>query len=151
MANFHLAQINVARMRAALTDPIMKGFVDQLDEVNALAEASPGFVWRLKTEAGNATDVQAFDDPMILVNMSVWESVEALQQYVYRSHHVNVFRDRGQWFETYGAPHLALWWIPAGKTPTVEEGKRRLELLKARGPTGEAFTFKQVFAMVAGS
>jgi len=142
----HLAQINIARMRAPLSDPIMKGFVDQLAEVNQTAEASPGFIWRLKTEDGDATDIRAYEDVLILVNMSVWESMESLREFTYRSHHAGVFRDRLQWFERSDGVQLALWWIPVGHIPTVEEGKGRLALIEKLGPTPEAFTFKQSFA-----
>ena len=142
----HLAQINIARMRAPLSDPIMKGFVDQLVEVNLIAEASPGFVWRLKSEEGDATNIRAYEDELILVNMSVWESIESLREFTYRSHHAGVFRDRLQWFERSDGANLALCWIPVGHIPTVEEGKSRLALMEKLGPTPDAFTFKQSFA-----
>lgn len=142
---YHLAQINVARMLAPLSDPQMAGFVDQLDAINTLADQSEGFVWRLQSESGNATEIQAFEDELILVNMSVWESVEALRRYTYHSQHVDVFRTRRQWFEPM-QPSLALWWVPAGHIPTAVEGKARLEILARRGPTANAFTFKQLFA-----
>ena len=145
VVNYHLAQINIARMVAPLTDPMMAGFVNQLDAINALAEESPGFIWRLQTEDGDATALRVFDDERILVNMSVWETVEALYEYTYRAGHAGVFRDRKQWFERLVGPHLALWWIPAGHTPSPEEGKQRLALLAAQGPTPEAFTFKHRF------
>ncbi len=143
--SYHLAQINIGRMLAPLDDPQMAGFVNQLDPLNALADQSPGFVWRLQDEAGDATSIRVFDDERILVNMSVWESLEALQDYVYRSRHLGPLRDRKQWFEVPRAPHLALWWIPAGHRPTPEEGKARLEHLQRHGPSSEAFTFKQPF------
>lgn len=145
MKQFQLAQINIARMVAPLDDPIMAGFVAQLDAINAIADQSPGFVWRLQTEDGDATGINAFADARILINMSVWESIEALHQYTYRSQHAGVFRDRKRWFEPLGQPHMALWWVPAGHTPTPAEGKHRLELLQLHGPTAEAFTFKQRF------
>ena len=141
---WNLAQINVAHCRAPLDSPVMKGFVDLLDSINALAEASPGFKWRLKSSAGNATDIKAYDDPRIIVNMSVWESVETLRDYVYRSGHVDAFRRRKDWFDDSLDPRLALWWVPAGATPTAEEGKRRLECLARLGSTNEAFTFKSI-------
>jgi hypothetical protein len=147
--NYHLAQINIARIRAPLDDPIMAGFVSQLDDINALADQSPGFVWRLQTDAGNATDIRAFEDEMILVNMSVWESVETLQQYVYQSEHVEPLRQRKQWFEPV-PPTLVLWWIPAGHIPTVHEAKDRLEMLQQQGPTAAAFTFKKPFPPPVG-
>jgi len=144
-ADYHLAQINVARMLAPLDDPIMADFVAQLDAINAVADQSQGFVWRLQTEEGNATSINAFENDCILVNMSVWESVEVLHQYTYRSQHAGVFRDRKKWFVPYDGPYFTLWWIPAGHIPSVEEGKERLEMLRLNGPTPEAFTFKKHF------
>lgn len=144
-AHYHLAQINIAPMKAPLTDPIMEGFVSQLDAINALAEASPGFVWRLKTEEGDATALRVFDDASIIINMSVWESVESLKTYVYQSDHVNVLRARKKWFTRMETPQMVLWWIPAGTIPTPEEAKQRLALLHERGSTPEAFTFRSAF------
>lgn len=142
---YHLAQINIGRTIAPTTDPLLAGFTSRLDEINALAERSPGFVWRLTSDSGNATDIAYSDDPLILVNMSVWESLEALQQYVYRSDHVQLLRARAQWFEKSSAPSYCLWWIPAGHIPTVAEGRARLEHYRAHGPTDVAFWFaKQV-------
>jgi hypothetical protein len=123
----------------------MAGFVAQLDRINALADRSRGFVWRLQTDDGNATGIRAFDDERILFNMSIWESIDALHDYVYRSGHVAVFRDRRQWFEPHPAPTLVLWWIEPGSVPSIEEAKRRLALLGLHGPTPEAFTFKVWF------
>jgi len=143
---FHLAQANIAHMRAPLEDPIMEGFRLQLDRINAVADASSGFVWRLQTEAGDATGIRAYDDPRILFNMSVWESIEALHAYVYRSEHAGPLRDRRRWFEPLGAPILVLWWIPAGHIPTIDEARSRFDWLAARGPTADAFTFRQPFA-----
>ena len=139
---FHLAQANIARMRAPLEDPLLAGFASQLDAINAAADRSPGFVWRLQTDAGNATAIRAFEDDLILFNMSVWESLEALHHYVYRSEHVGPLRDRRQWFEPMSGPTLVLWWIPAGHLPTIEEAKERLRTLAMEGPTTNAFTFK---------
>ena len=145
VANFHIAQINIARMLAPLDDPSMAVFVEQLAEVNALADESPGFVWRLADESGGAaTDIRAFDDDRILVNMSVWESIEALHEFSYRGHHAGVLRDRGKWFEPRSS-RLVLWWVAAGALPSVEDAKRKLELLEANGPTPDAFTFKEQF------
>ena len=121
----------------------MEGFRRQLDPINALADASPGFVWRLQTEDGNATAVRPYpDDDLMAINMSVWESLEALQQFVYRSAHVGPLRDKRQWFEPLTGPILALWWIPAGHVPTVEEAVDRLAHLAKHGPTPHAFTFR---------
>jgi hypothetical protein len=132
-------------MRGPLEDPVMAGFVAQREAVNAAADSAAGFVWRLQTEEGDATAIRVFEDPRILVKMSVWESVESLRQYVYRSLHAEPFRDRAAWFQKYEDPQLVLWWIPSGKTPTVEEAAIKLELLGERGPTQKAFTFKSLF------
>ena len=141
---FHLAQLNVATLLAPLDDPRLKHFVDGLDHINALADASPGFVWRLKDDAGNATALRPFAPDMI-VNMSVWESAEALFDYVYRGGHKAYLARRKEWFSMPVEMHLVLWWIPAGTIPTIAEARRRLDLLRERGPTPEAFTFKRRF------
>ena len=145
MADFHLAQVNIGRLRAPIDDPIMEGFRSQLDPINALADRSPGFVWRLQTDDGNATAIRPYDDELMAINLSVWESLEALQQFVYRSGHVTPLRDRAQWFEPIEGPILALWWIPAGHVPTVDEAKARLVHLKLHGPSPHAFTFRAPF------
>jgi heme-degrading monooxygenase HmoA len=142
---FDLAEINVARLRAPLDDPQIEGFVSRLAEINALADGAPGFVWRLQTETGDATSIVAYDDPRVIVNMSVWESAEALRAYTYRSGHADLLRLRGEWFEAMAGPHLALWWTPAGHRPDVEEGKERLAHLARRGPSSAAFTFREAF------
>ena len=146
MARFHLAQVNVGRFVAPIDDPRMEGFRSQLDPINALADRSQGFVWRLQTEAGNATDIRPMDDDeRMAINMSVWTSFEALRTYVYQSAHVGPLRDRKRWFEPMAGPILALWWIPAGHIPTVAEGLDRLAHVKAHGPTAHAFTFRAPF------
>ncbi len=145
-AGFHLAQVNIARMRAPLTDPLMAGFVAGLEPVNALADGSPGFVWRLKDEAsGNATDQHPFDDYTILINLSVWESPQALQGFVYHTLHQKFLQNRRDWFERMAEAWAALWWVPAGHQPTVAEAKERLEHLRAHGDTARAFSFRNVF------
>ncbi len=141
----HLAQFNIARMRAPIDDPVMEGFRSQLERINALADQSAGFVWRLQTSDGDATAVRAYADPLVIVNMSVWESLEALHQYVYQSPHVGPLRDRREWFEAATAPTLVLWWVPKGRIPTVEEAMESLEHLRTHGPTERAFTFRQPF------
>lgn len=143
---FQLAQINVATAKYPMDDPRMHGFVSRLDEINALAEDSDGFVWRLKDDSGNATNIVVFDNPMIIVNMSVWESPEKLKDYVYKSAHVELIRMRKEWFELMKEAYYVLWWIPAGHVPTVEEAKERLEQLRREGPGPAAFDFKNVFA-----
>jgi hypothetical protein len=142
---FHLAQVNIGVVRAPVTSPQLADFVAQLDPINALADRSPGFVWRLQSDAGNATSIHAFDDERILMNMSVWRSLEELRDYVYRSAHVEVLRRRGDWFERMSEVHLALWWLPTDRLPTVEEAKWRVELVRRHGPTAEAFTFRSPF------
>jgi hypothetical protein len=145
VTRFHLAQVNIGRIRAPLEDPIMEGFRSQLDVINALADRSPGFVWRLQTEQGNAMAIRPFPDERMAINMSVWKSLETLQQFVYRSAHVGPLRDRAQWFEPIEGPILALWWIPAGHIPTVAEALERLRHLEQHGPSAEAFTFRKAF------
>lgn len=140
-----LAQVNVARMRGPIDSAVMSSFVTKLDEINALADGWPGFVWRLKGEGNNATSLQAFDDVMIIVNMSVWESLGSLKEYVYKSDHVGVFRRRKEWFEAMDEMHMALWWVPSGHTPTVLEAKERLEYLRRYGPSPFAFSFAKPF------
>jgi len=144
---FQLAQANIARMRAPLESEVMEGFRSQLARINALADASAGFVWRLQSDEGDATAIRAFEDPRILFNMSVWESLEALHAYVYRSEHVGPLRRRRAWFEALaGRASVVLWWIPEGRVPTIAEAVERLALLDARGPSAAAFTFREPFA-----
>ena len=145
MPNYHLAQINIGRMLAPIDDPIMAEFVAQLPAINALADASPGFVWRLQSESGDATSIKAYDDELIIVNMSVWESVESLREYAYRSSHTGVLKHRAKWFEKFDGPYMALWWVPAGHIPTPQEGKARLEYLREHGDTPYVFSFKNIF------
>jgi hypothetical protein len=140
---FHLAQANVGRFRAPLEDPVMEGFRTQLDPINALADRAPGFVWRLQTEEGNATAIRPYaGDGLMAINLSVWESLESLRQFVYKSPHVETLRGRQQWFEPIEGPILVLWWIPAGLIPTVADAQERLQYLKVHGPTPHAFTFR---------
>ena len=141
----HLAQINIARLAAPLDDPRISGFVAELAPVNALADRAPGFVWRLQSDSGNATDIAYNDDPFVIVNMSVWESVDALRAFTYQSPHLKVFRQRAQWFEKSDLPTYCLWWVPAGHIPTVAEGRERLEHYRTHGPTPYAFWFQRLF------
>lgn len=145
MSKYHIAQINIGRILAPIDDPIMAEFVAQLPSINALADSTPGFVWRLQTESGAATSIRIYKDDRIAVNMSVWESVEALREFAYKSSHAGVMRDRQRWFEKFDGPYMALWWIPAGQIPTPQEGKERLEYLRAHGETEYAFSFKNIF------
>jgi Domain of unknown function (DUF3291) len=145
VTDYNIAQVNIARMRAPLEDPIMSGFVARLNEINALADNSPGFVWRLQTEAGNATYLRPYDDDRILFNFSIWESIEALKTYVYRTAHNELLRDRRQWFEQFSGAYLALWWVPRNHVPGIDEAKKRLAHLEQHGPSQFAFTFKTTF------
>ncbi|MCB1502080.1 MAG: DUF3291 domain-containing protein [Bauldia sp.] len=141
----HLAQINIGRLLYPIDDPRLGDFVDNLDAINALAEASPGFVWRLKDDSGNATAINAFDDPAIIVNVTVWTSPEALHAFAYQTAHRRFVQRRKEWFHLFGAPYLALWWVDAGDMPTATEGRERLEHLTRFGPTPYAFTFRTPF------
>ena len=144
---YHLAQVNIAKARAPLDHPLMQGFVDQLEHINALAERSPGFVWRLQTEEGDATSIRVFDDPLIIVNLSLWESVEALKEYVYGGEPLQVLRSKRDWMERLPTPSLALWWLPAGELPDVQMARERLERLRLEGPSPHAFTFARPFPL----
>jgi hypothetical protein len=142
---FHLAQINIGRLRAPVTDPMIAGFVARLEDINALADRAPGFVWRLQTDEGNATSIRAFEDPLLALNMSLWESAAALRHFVYSSDHVNVMRQRRAWFERFDGFYMVLWWVPKGHIPTIDEAKARLEHLNRHGESAHAFTFAKVF------
>lgn len=145
MSVYHLAQVNIARLLAPLDSPQLAGFVARLAEINAIADRAEGFVWRLQTEAGDATGLRPFDDDQLLVNLSVWDGLEALNRYVYRTGHAEVMRLRREWFERMAEAYMALWWIPAGHIPTVHEARERLERLRTQGPSAEAFTFRHPF------
>ena len=143
--NDHLAQINIGRLIAPLDDPKIAEFVAQLDPINALADKAPGFVWRLQSESGNATDIAYNDDPFVIVNMSVWESAEALRDFAYKSNHMKVLRDRAKWFEKADKPTYCLWWIPVGHVPSVAEGRERLEHYQQHGATPFSFWFSKLY------
>lgn len=148
--DYLLAQVNIGRMREPLDSPLLTDFAAALEPVNAAADAAPGFIWRLQTEDGNATAVHAFEwdragSAGVLVNMSVWESVEALAAYVYSDTHRRVLRRRRQWFERMAEAYVALWWIPRGHTPTTDEAEERVLHLRESGPTPYAFTLKEHF------
>ncbi len=144
MPQYHLAQLNIARMKYSLELPEMSDFVANLDRINALAESSPGFVWRLQAEDGDATSIKFFG-PDILVNMSVWTDVELLHNYIYRTAHTKIMSRRKEWFQRIDDAYTVLWWIPKGSIPTLDEAKEKLLRLKNYGPTAEAFTFKKAF------
>ena len=144
-SDWHVAQVNIALLRAPLDSPQLRDFVSMLEPINALADGSPGFVWRLQTETGDATGIRAFEDDRIIVNLSVWETIEALGRFVFASRHNEVLRRRRDWFDRMAEAHLALWWIPDGTTPTIEEAERRLATLRDRGPSSDAFTLREPF------
>jgi hypothetical protein len=146
----HIAQINVSRPAEPLDSRRLADFVAALDPINALADTAPGFVWRLQTEDGNATAVRVLDDDQLIVNMSVWKSIEALGAFVFRSAHTGVMRRRREWFVPMLESTTALWWVPAGALPTVADGEQRLRRLRAHGPTPDAFTFRAPFPSPEG-
>ena len=148
-AGYHLAQANVAYMIAPADDPLLADYLARLDEINRLADGSDGFVWRYLTDSRDPAQ-REFSDPRVLFNMSVWESIEALHAYTYRSTHREVYAGRKKWFvddkSVVGGHALAMWWIPIGGRPSVAEAKQRLDAITADGPTARAFNFKQRFA-----
>lgn len=146
MTKYQVAQLNVGRAVEPMDDAPMADFMARLDEVNALAERSPGFVWRLQGENGNATDLKFDEDPLFIINLTVWQSLDDLYNFTYRSDHKTVFARRFEWFERPIGPNVVLWWQPAGTIPTPADALRRLKLLAVNGPTPEAFSFKQRFA-----
>ncbi|MFP5022331.1 DUF3291 domain-containing protein [Pseudonocardia phyllosphaerae] len=152
MSSWELAQVNIALPVVPLSEPELAWFVDALDAVNAVADAAPGFRWRLQTEDGDATAVRAFDDDRLIVNMSVWASVETLADFAYRDPaHLAVLRRKREGFTRLGSAHQVLWWVPAEHRPTVAEAEQRLTLLREHGPTPEAFTFRTTFPPPTGA
>lgn len=146
LERYHLAQVNTATLRAPLDAPEMADFVAQIRSINAIADEDPGFVWRLRSQgADDATSIRAFEDERILLTLTVWKSLEALSNYVYRGAHAGIMRDRRRWFEKADQPILAMWWIPVGHTPTVAEAIERLEHLRCYGSTAYAFSFGKPF------
>lgn len=145
MDGSHVAQVNIARLLAPLDSPQLAEFVANLEPINAIADASPGFVWRLQTADGDATSIRVFDDDWLIVNLSVWGSLDALRDYVFRSSHADVLKRRHEWFERMGEAHLALWWIAPGTEPSVADAVKRLLLLRRIGPSADAFTLKEPF------
>ncbi len=146
MSDFELAQLNIGIIKGSMDSPVMAEFAANLEPINALADNSPGFVWRLQTEDGDATALRPFNNDRTLVNMSVWRDIESLSAYVYKSAHVEVMRRRREWFERMDRAFLVLWWVPRGHRPSVSEAIEKLEMLRARGPTAAAFGFRQPFA-----
>jgi hypothetical protein len=138
----HLAELNIGKFRYPTTDPRMAGFMDNLDRVNALAERSPGFVWRLKDDNNNATDLRVGDD--YAVNMSVWETPEALENYVFKTVHVQFYKNRADWFDLMEKPHMVFWWVPEGHQPSLQEAMDRLEMFEKNGATEQSFGWAEV-------
>lgn len=151
MSAWQLAQINIGTMLGPKGDPRVQAFYDGLDEINAIADASPGFVWRLQDDGGNATDIQATPDPALLVNISVWTDLASLQAFVYRSSHADMMRQRKSWFVPFQGAFQALWWVKAGHRPDITEGFGRLWLLDRYGPSVHAFGFKSAFPPPEGA
>lgn len=146
MSRYHIAQVNIGRVRAPVDHPTMAGFTSRLDELNAIADQSPGFVWRLQTSAGNATYLRPYPgDDSILMNMSVWETIDDLRNYVYRTVHAELLKHRHEWFDKFAGMYMTLWWVPAGHRPGIDEARKRLGHLEKHGPTQFAFTFKHTF------
>ncbi len=145
MKEFHLAQLNLAKMTVDIDDPVMKDFVDNLDKVNRIADNSAGFVWRLQTEEGDATGLRVFTDRLMLVNMSVWKSIEELKNFVYQSFHVEILKRKKEWFEKIDRMYQVLWWVQAGTLPDIDEARARLHYLQQHGESEVAFSFRQSF------
>lgn len=145
MNAYHLAQVNVARAKAEMHTEIMQGFMAQLDAMNQLADTADGFIWRMVGDGNDYTSIRPFDDPLVIMNVSLWRDVESLKHYVYKTAHMKVVRARHAWFDKMNDIQQALWWIPAGQLPTALEAREKLELLRRVGATKEAFTFAQVF------
>lgn len=147
MQHYHIAQVNIGRILGEMDSPIMAEFKANLDPINALAESTPGFVWRLKGEGNDATSLRVYEDRYLIVNLSVWETIDALFGYVYTSAHTPYIKRRKEWFDKLTVPMMTLWWIPAGHAPTPLEAKARLEYLDQHGVTPHAFTFKQRYTV----
>jgi hypothetical protein len=145
MPEYHLAQINVGRLRAPIDHPQVAEFANGLDRINELADQSPGFVWRLQTEQGNATAIKTSDDELFIINMSVWQTSDDLFNYVYRTEHVDFLRNRRDWFERMGEVHMCLWWVPIGEEPSIDEGLDRLEHFQLHGSSPHAFSFRDQY------
>ena len=144
MSSCHLVQLNIAKMKFSIESTEMSDFVDNLETINALADSSPGFVWRLQTEDGDATGIDFFGSD-VLVNMSIWQDAESLHNFVYKTAHSKIMSRRKEWFHRVEEAYTVLWWAPEAKIPSLDEANSKLELLKSRGPTAVAFSFKQAY------
>lgn len=145
MSKFHLAQLNIATAIAPLDSPEMADFVNNLERINSLGEQSPGFVWRLKDDSGNATDIIAYDDPRIIANLTVWRDVASLKDFVFKTEHAHFLKRKKEWFKADSQATYVLWWIPEGHIPTLEEAKQKLALLRSQGESAQAFSFKKLY------
>lgn len=146
MTAYQLAEINIARMKGVnILDPIMQEFVDNLDHINALAESSEGFIWRLKDDSNNATQLNPYNDEQVIVNISVWKDVESLSEFVYRTMHTDFLKRRSEWFQKFGQAYFAMWWIESNDYPTIEDAKNRLDHLQNHGPSLYAFNFREKY------
>jgi len=146
MTEYQIAEINVARMRGVnINDPIMKEFVDNLDKVNALAESSKGFIWRLKDESNNATNLNPFNDEQVIINISVWQSIETLENFIYKTFHTEFLKRRKEWFQSYGKAYTAMWWTPKGQYPAIQEAIEKLDYYQKNGPSELVFDFRNKY------
>ena len=146
MQKYQIAEINIARVKGVnINDPIMQEFVENLDAVNALAECSEGFVWRLKDDTNNATSLNPYNDEQVIINISVWESIESLENYVYKTFHTDFLKRRREWFQTFGKAHTAMWWIESGNYPTLEEAVEKLDMLQKNGASEAVFDFRNKY------
>lgn len=140
-----LAQLNIAQAKYPLDAPEIKEFIDNLDAINGIAEASDGFIWRLKDDSGDATNIKLFADPQMIINMSVWENIDALKNFMFRTSHRDFMRRKSEWFDKLTEATYVLWWVADGHIPTAEEGLAKLYQLRSQGDTPLAFSFKTNF------
>lgn len=145
MSQFHLAQLNIATALADMDSPVMKDFVGNLERINQLGEQSPGFVWRMKDDSGNATAIPVYDDPRIIANLTVWEDPESLKNFLFKTDHAHFLKRKKEWFEPVKDASYVLWWIPAGHQPSLSEAKDKLAWLRQHGESAQAFSFKKLF------
>jgi hypothetical protein len=148
---YELAQVNIARLKFPLDSPELKDFVEALDPVNAVADAADGFIWRLQSETGDATDVPVFGDEWLIVNMSVWRDTNALTAFMYQGQHRELLGRRHEWFERVREVMTTLWWVETGHRPTVAEAEERLLHVREHGPTERAFTLRTSFPPPSGT
>ena len=144
--SYHIAQINIAQAKADKDSEIMSGFISRLDEIHTLADNAEGFVWRLETEDGDDGSISVFNDPLLLIKMSVWQDIDSLRAFVYKSIHIGLLQNRDAWFDKMGEMHQTIWWVPQGHIPTMQEGKDKLDQSREFGSTAEAFTFGKKFS-----